>query len=383
MSQQDKFNGILSSLNEAALDDALWPAASALIDEACGVRGNALVMGRGHSQEDGEIFYASFCYRGEQLEDWQQSYFSNYYPLDERVPRLARLRDSQLAAMADLYTEHERKTSETYNRALVRSGYQKGLNVRMDGPDGASIYWVLADSTRRGGWGSRQTSLIESVLPPLRHYLRVRHALRGEQVLSTTLTGLLDDARLGVIQLDRRGRIIETNDRALGLLRAGRGLFEQDGFLHARVPADSTRLQGLVADALPRFGVQTSGGSITVLRWPSRSRQVVHVLPVGDRQKDFGIGRTAVLVMVVEPGSPAQLDAELVGSALGLTARESRVAVALAMGKTINDIAEERDITIHTVRFHVKRIKAKLGLSRQANLIPVVLSVGDVPGSVR
>ena len=383
VSQQDKFNGILSALNEAALDDALWPAASALIDEACGVRGNALVMGRGHSQEDGEIFFARLCYRGEHLEDSQQSYFGNYYPIDERVPRLTHLQDSQLAAMADLYTEQERKTSATYNECLVSGGYQNGLNVRLDGPENSSIFWVLADSTRRGGWSSRQTSTIESVLPHLRHFVRVRHALLGAQALRATLSGLLDDARLGVIQLDRGGRIIETNDRAMGLLRAGRGLFEQNGYLSARAPADSTRLQGLVADALPRFGLQTSGGSMTVSRWPSRSRQGVHVLPIGDRQKHFGIGRAAVLVLVVEPGSPAQLDAELVGSALGLTATESRVAVALAMGRTVSDIAEERGITIHTVRFHVRGIQAKLGLSRQENLIRMVLSVGDVPGSVR
>ena len=73
----------------------------------------------------------------------------------------------------------------------------------------------------------------------------------------------------------------------------------------------------------------------------------------------------------------------LVGSALGLTATESRVAVALAMGRTVSQIAEERGVTIHTVRFHVRGIQAKLGLSRQENLIRMVLSVGDVPGSVR
>lgn len=62
MRHHDRFNGILSSLHEAALDGALWPLASASIDEAFGVRGNALVMGRGHSQVDAEIFFARFCW---------------------------------------------------------------------------------------------------------------------------------------------------------------------------------------------------------------------------------------------------------------------------------------------------------------------------------
>jgi DNA-binding CsgD family transcriptional regulator len=381
VSHPDQYASTLSFLQEAALDDALWPAVSGRIDETCGMRGNALVMARGHSQVDAKIFFARVCHHGERFEDWEQTYFNDYYPLDERVPRITQLPDSRLVHINELYTEDERRTSATYNKSLPLAGYQNGLNVRLDGPEDSSIYWALADSTSRGGWGSLQIAMIESLLPHIRHFLRVRHALGGAQALSASLSGLLDDTRLGVIYLDRSGRIIETNDRAMGLLRRGRGLFEQDGFLCARVPADDTRLQGLVADALPTFVLQATGGSMTVLRWPSRSRQVVHVVPVGDRQKDFGIGRVAVLVLVVEPGSPEQLEAELVASALGLTETESQVAVALAMGKSVTEIANEKGQRVSTARFHVKRIHTKLGLSRQMDLIRLVLSLGDAPGA--
>ena len=383
MNRQDKLAGVLPSLHEAALDDALWPVASGRIDEACGLRGNALVMARGQSQVDLDILFARICHHGDRDEDWERTYFGDYYPLDERVPRLTQLRDSDLVRIGDLYTEHERKSSATYNEPLARAGYQNGLNVRLDGPQGASIYWVLADSTRRGGWGSRQIKVIESLLPHLRHFLQVRHALGGAQALSDTLSGLLDDSRLGVIQLDRRGRVIEANDCARRLLRRGHGLFERGGNLHARALADDTRLQGLVADALPRFGRQGSGGGVTVSRWPSRLRQAVHALPVTCREKDFGIGRVAVLVLVVEPGSPVRLDAELVASVLGLTKTESQVAVALATGKTVSAIAKERGQKVSTTRYHVKEIHAKLGLSRQPDLIRLLLTLGDAPGSRR
>ena len=383
MNRQDKLAGVLSSLHEAALDDALWPVASGRIDEACGLRGNTLVMARGQSQVDLAILFARVCHHGERHEDWERTYFGDYYPLDERVPRLTQLRDSDLVRIGDLYTEHERRTSATYNESLPRAGYQNGLNVRLDGPQGASIYWVLADSTRRGGWGSRQIKVIGSLLPHLRHFVQVRHALGGAQALSTSLSGLLDDRQLGVIHLDRRGRITLTNDCARRLLRRGHGLFERDGYLRARAPADDTRLQGLVAHALPRFGQQGSGGWVTVSRWPSRLRQAIHAVPVDRRQKDFGIGHVAVLVLVVEPGSPVRLDAELVASVLGLTKTESQVAVALATGKTVSDIANEKGQKVSTARFHVKEIRTKLGLARQQDLIRLVLSLGDAAGSRR
>ena len=296
------------------------------------------------------------------------------------MTRVMQLPHSRLVSVADLFTSEERRTSATYNEALLVAGYQNGLHVRLDGPENSSIFWTLADSTRRDGWDSQQIQMIESLLPHLRHFMSVRYALGGAQALGASLSALLDDTRFGVIYLDRRGRIIEMNDRVRDLLRRGPGLFEQDGFLRARLPADDTRLRELLGNALPRFGSQATGGSMTVFRWPSRSRQVVHAVPVGDRHNNFGIGLVAAMVVVVEPGGAALLDEELVGSALGLTATESQVAVALAMGKSVSEIAESKGQKVSTARFHVKRIHTKLGLTRQTDLIRLVLSLGGTHG---
>ena len=78
MSHHDTYGDVLLSLHEAALDDSLWPAASARIDEACGMLGSALVVGKGDSQEDGQIFFSRFCYRGERFDEWEDWYFTNY-----------------------------------------------------------------------------------------------------------------------------------------------------------------------------------------------------------------------------------------------------------------------------------------------------------------
>ena len=47
MNNQDAFERILASLYKAMLDDAHWPATSALIDEAIGLTGNGLMVGEG------------------------------------------------------------------------------------------------------------------------------------------------------------------------------------------------------------------------------------------------------------------------------------------------------------------------------------------------
>ena len=374
MSQLDTFDRILASLHDAMLDDSHWTATSLLIDQACGMKGNALVVGKGRSQEDGQIFLARFCYRGERREDREQWYFDLYYPWDERVPRVAQLPDSRLVHITDLYTARELKTSPAYNEALPRGGYQHGLNARLDGPDGSSIVWTLADCTAADGWGSAQTRMIERLLPHIRQYVQVRQVVAGAEALGASLSGLLDNTRLGVIHLDRRGRILEANSRARRLLRKGDGLFDPAGFLRARLPADDARLERLLGRALPVFGGRVAGsGSMTVRRPAGRPRLAVHLTPVGARQADFGRQRVAALVLVVDPASRPRVDAGLVAEALGLTPSESQVAAMLAAGSSVRDIALMTGRQENAVYKHLKQIYRKLGISRQADLVRLVL----------
>ena len=74
MNPVDAFERVLASLYEAMLDDACWPAASALIDEACGLRGNALIVGEGLG-DDVRVHFARYLYRGEADQDPVRAYF--------------------------------------------------------------------------------------------------------------------------------------------------------------------------------------------------------------------------------------------------------------------------------------------------------------------
>ena len=253
--------------------------------------------------------------------------------------------------------------------------------MRLDGPDGSRIVWVFADPVDGDGWSSGQTDLIRRLLPHLRHYVCVRQALVEAGGLGASLTGLLDKTGSGIIQLDGRGRIVATNDRALDLLREGDGLFDKDGFLFARSPDDDAVLQGLLARALPPFGGRGIGGSMTVRRSTVLPGLALHVSPVREGEKDFRARRVAALVLVVDRESRTRIDPVLMEAALGLTPVESRVAVLLAEGKTVRDIAAAMDRKESTIRTHVKRMFAKHGLSRQVDLVRLVMSLADAPES--
>jgi len=80
-------------------------------------------------------------------------------------------------------------------------------------------------------------------------------------------------------------------------------------------------------------------------------------------------------VLVVEPGAKPAIAPESVAATLGLSKAESEVAAALAEGSTVTDIARTTCRAESSVRWQIKRIHAKLGLSRQTDLVRIVLSV--------
>ncbi|MSO75674.1 MAG: helix-turn-helix transcriptional regulator [Alphaproteobacteria bacterium] len=81
-----------------------------------------------------------------------------------------------------------------------------------------------------------------------------------------------------------------------------------------------------------------------------------------------------VLILISDPDREKSGIARDLRALYGLTPAEADVAVALAEGKTLDRVAEERGVSRETVRFQLKAIYAKTGTSRQAELARLVLT---------
>ena len=381
MAQQDLFGRILTSLHEATLDPARWPDAAGLIDRVSGTHGNALLVSNADGNPCRTIAFWRVCIGGRRYRDVEREYFREYWPEDEGVCRARWLPDGVLVPTSDLYTHEEKKTSATYNEIMSTCGARKGLYVRLAAAERSQVVWILGECTDTRGWTSAQVEAIEDILPHLRHFASIQRILADSQAISHTLGGLLDNGRVGIIQLDRNGRIIEANDSATELLRHRTELLDSSGFLRAMGARENTTLQRLLSQAQSPFGVRGSAGAMTIERPSSRTPLLVHVTPVSGREWDFQAGRVAVLVVVVDPERRSRIDAGLVASALGLTPAESRIAVMLAGGRSLLEIANLTGRSEGTVRWHVKQIFRKQGISRQTELVRRVLALSGLPAS--
>ena len=380
MRDSGAFDRIVASLHEVALDYSGWPVAARLIDEALDTHGSSMLFADGDAAEDIRIFFAWTLYRGEPHPEIERWYYENFYPIDERAPRIRKAPDSRLLHMTEVYTADELKKSPAYNALRTRGRGGDSINVRLDGPRNSRITWVVHDPVDGNGWSSGQRDTIQRLLPHVRHTVTVQQTLSGAGALGTTLAGLLDRTGLGTIQLDARGRILAANDRALAVLRTGNPLFDEAGFLAARTPQDNDELQRLLGRALPPFGVQVEetsreGGSMILKRAGLQPPLALHMNPVAEREWNFPVWPVAALVLIVDPARRTAVDPILVAATLGLSPMQSQVAVHMAEGMSVPAIAAKMDRQISTIRTHVKAMYGRLGLTRQEELARVVRSL--------
>ena len=251
----------------------------------------------------------------------------------------------------------------------------------MDGPNGSRIVWSLVDPVDSDGWSFSRTEMIERLLPHLRQYVRTRQVLADMDGLKASLATLLDHGATGVIQLNRRGRIVAVSDRARDILNGEAGLVDRGGFLSALARADRKRLQGLLARALPPDGGPAMGGSMVVTVPPGRTRPVLHVAPVWPGGGGVVPWEVAAVVLVVDPYGQIPVEAALVEAVLGLSPAESRVAALLAEGRTVREVAAATGRSENTIRWHVRQIFEKQGISRLGQLLQLVRSLGRPSGA--
>ena len=150
---------------------------------------------------------------------------------------------------------------------------------------------------------------------------------------------------------------------------------------HTIVPDPTTPQKVWHIDTGVGFGGQAVGGSMPVRRPSGLANLVLHVTPVKDREGAYRSRGVAALVLIVDPAARAGVEPALVQRVFGLTPVESEIAMLLAEGLSAPPIAAATGRGYGTVRTHVKHMFAKLGVSRQVEVVQLVLALLSFPPS--
>ena len=269
----------------------------------------------------------------------------------------------------------------TRHRELLRASRAPSgrRSNRTDGPNG--LISNLASPTSREGRESDQVKMIRRVLPHIRQFIEIRDALAGARALNATFAELLDNRVAGVICVERSGKVVHANSLARAILRHRDGLMQdRDGYLRARLAGRrraSPRPGDTGVDYAHGFGRRRLGGGPAV----SRIGATHAARYAGGRPRPRFQEKAASRRWCSSSSQAAKqvADPRDVAAALGLTLAESRVACSTVDGATAREIAATTGRRESTVRELLKRVHVKLGISRRADLVRAVLSIGAIP----
>jgi DNA-binding CsgD family transcriptional regulator len=240
----------------------------------------------------------------------------------------------------------------------------------------------ICRSARQGPFGEDERRLLDWLVPHLRRSIQLAFRIDGYRALQRAAFDVLDRLSVGVILLDRGGRILYVNTAA-GLLGTDGGpLRLRNATVATFSPSHSQQLRKLIDAALRG----TPAASMSVPR--PNDGQLLAILVSSVRSRDIGrfadlsMPDAAVLLFIIDPVNRAGIPVPCIMDAYGLTRMEAKVALAASSGATVSMVANQFGISPNTIKTHLRRIFAKTGTARQTELARLMASlnlVGAIP----
>jgi DNA-binding CsgD family transcriptional regulator len=222
----------------------------------------------------------------------------------------------------------------------------------------------------------REITILRLLLPHVSRAVRISDLLDMKTLEATALSATLDSFAVAVVLVDRHAKIAHANDPAQAMIRQGIPIRSVGGRLATATAAGSSELLRAIEMAA-RDEVQIGATGIGIrLNSDHQAAAIAHVLPLaqGSVRTRLLPGAAAAVFVTVADGRPP-LGVGAVAQTFGLTKAEGRVLELFVEGHTLANVAAKLEIAETTAKTHLMRIFSKTGVSRQADLIRLVMSL--------
>ncbi|MBL8527929.1 MAG: helix-turn-helix transcriptional regulator [Burkholderiales bacterium] len=198
----------------------------------------------------------------------------------------------------------------------------------------------------------------------------------------------LDALQYPVMVMDEQAHVLLANTAANRWLSENGEVYLRSSRLRASHLELEQRLWRMINSATRGEGAVRTGGFVAVRRKLSAQNGAskpfsVRVIPLRpDARLAVNWQRPLALLLVADPEASAPLEPLALQTLFGLTPAEARLAVSLAEGKNLEEIAERAHVSLNTAKTQLRLAFEKTGTHRQAELVKLVLSHPRVDGEL-
>jgi DNA-binding CsgD family transcriptional regulator len=174
---------------------------------------------------------------------------------------------------------------------------------------------------------------------------------------------ILDKLDRGVVLLDRCGGVVDANTLGQQVLSSNRGLHTRGGRFGFTDTAANQRYERWLADA---DGGNPGRSLVAAIRGPGTAPYRVLVTPASAH--DAGC-RVAFVVLLYGPDDSREISPEVLIELYGLTRAQADVARTLYAGHSVEETAVRLQLSLNTVRTHLKHVFSKCDVQSQAEML--------------
>ncbi len=248
-----------------------------------------------------------------------------------------------------------------------------GEGLRLDIWHEAGMYRSIAcfRPWSYGPYEPAEIAFCQRLMPHLQRAAALGHRLRQADLITDAARMALELLPQPVFLLAGNRSLRYTNEAGHRLLADGEGLKLIHGLLHAANTAYADRFDAALARALGRNGQPPSS---TAVRLPKRLGAPLALLVV-PFTNDTPLSDAPILICVTDPDTSSPLRRDYLIDLFGLTNAEATLANDLLSGQELQEIADRRGRSVHTVRSHLARLMIKTDVNRQSNLLRLLATL--------
>ncbi|WP_421620790.1 helix-turn-helix transcriptional regulator [Alkalilimnicola ehrlichii] len=245
--------------------------------------------------------------------------------------------------------------------------------------DGDQTLQLLVQRTRRQGpYLAQDMRLLNGLIPHLQRAAMIQRQIVACEGLNRSVSVAARLAPLPFLLFDEQARVVHLEPAAEALIHQDSRLHLNHDRLTLGVPHQGPRLNHLIRQAVRAaqgHAWATAGGLIHLEARGVRPLNLL-VAPLPPEAKAFHLCPypAHAALFLHDPAQTRQVDQGLLAELHGLTEAEARVAAELVTGASPGQVAELLGVTDHTVRTQLKAVFRKMRVSRQADLVRVVVT---------
>ena len=373
-----EYDRLIGLIYQGALEQQPWQSALPALREALDAQVVSLVLRPPSDHDQGVILNSLRPDRGEAASaladpsDWEVSaYREQFFSLDPFV----NLPLDSVVALEDILPDKELMRSDYYLHYLQPIDLFRILGVDTAEPDGMLARLRFSRRRSEARFTRRDRKLLELITPHLRQAIRIYAKLNRMTSERDVYAGAVSQLSVATIILDEQGRVLNTNAVARALLEQGDALSLRGERLHIEGRDINKELQQALANIImaQQSGKASVVRALRVPRPAGGSDLGLVIRPVPTSQWSEGQSSPCAAVFISDPDLQQPASQQILGDLFELTPAEANLAILLARGLSLAEVSNAQNISQHTARAQLKSIFAKTGVSRQAELVRLVL----------